>query len=190
MSEIFNPQEIKEQYEDLQRLIEDLVSIRVGAPIYEMNHGAVNHFQERKSGENYIRESTIDETKKIIHGIILPTGTTREFVLLGIDNSAIVLKSSLPNDDIEILPDGSGLRISPNSHFDKDRSIASIALDSGGLSNFHKIILDISKKPEETIEIIGKSISYAKAEAKKIQENRQKALPNVIKTLRSFFENE
>lgn len=169
--------------------IETLVASRAGEPIYEET--------EKKQSttiaphpENSTLTIAAELTPRIRHikGVVLPTANTMQFVLLGIDGSAILyeLKKMMFIDSaLEALStNGGGVDVFSESDERYKpivyQAIKRFPIDGG------KVLLDIQDDPQKMIEQIRVATDMAKQKAQQREQNLMQALPSVITILGSY----
>jgi len=179
---------------ELKTTIEDLVYDRVGAPIWTkrtLKQGGV-----RTSYQDSEFHATREETRfaRDILGVILPAGEKKEygyseFVLLGIDGSAIHIDlSGLGNPAIfseKYSPQGEGETLFPSKQENRDLLVTSMALSK--LSPLPvKVLADITDNPQEMAQVVEKAVDLALEERGKRLQNMAEGRNLILDQLRRY----
>lgn len=179
---------------ELKNQIEILVADRAGAPIYEMiKTDEETRLSADTTGSTDRPTMTITKNEsqltRRVYGVILPAEVQNQWILLGIDGSAILCediskKTPALGDFVESYyrPNGNGRSIQPDHPMTRHLSFARQAL----WDSHTRVISDIEDNPTEMITVINRAIDRAAEQAKKRRENMQNALPQVVDALKRY----
>jgi hypothetical protein len=181
---------------DLQRQLKDqielLVSVRAGTPIYGINtSGAKTTITQSPdaSSRNLIITNLEPQQNRRVFGVILPTEQNNRWVLLGVDNSAILLE--VPQNGLQFVstdfnPNGRGWLIQASSPTSQHRTYVDQVVQHVDTIFRVNVICDIRDNPTEMVEAINKAINFATQLAQKREQNTIDALPKVLEALKHF----